>query len=183
MLRSDFMEAKKDIDSLYDQHFIIWNSTLGVRDFVLIEKIEDSNSGFQAWLDEPYEMVGPFNLDELLQKGKIDFAECQVVSKEFWRENRLKILNDSYKQQQKFRQKMDEELTQRNKIRQNNFNDSEESSYRQTLLLPQEIPLTRLQIKAAFKKASKKEHPDVGGSHEKFVQINKAKDALLALYT
>ena len=168
----------EELDYLYDQHFIIFNSALGIRDFVLIDKIEDSPFGYQAWLDEPYEMVGPFSLDELLEVGKISFAECEVISKEFFRENRLEILKSSFKQQQELRQKMYEELAQRNKMRRHGSFGSDEPLY-----LPKDGALTSLQIKAAFKKASKKAHPDAGGTHEEFVQVNKARDELLALYT
>lgn len=178
-----FSFTPEELDRLYDQHFIIWNSLLGIRDFVLIERVENTPFGFQAWLDEPYDMVGPFSLDELLSVGKISFAECDVISKGFWRENRLDILNHSFKRQQKLRQKIYEELAQRNRMRQNRFYQLSELSYRETLLLPKDGTLTTLQIKAAFKKASKKAHPDAGGSHEEFVKINKARDELLALYT
>jgi len=35
------------------------------------------------------------------------------------------------------------------------------------------------QIKSAFRVIAKKTHPDVGGSHEKFIKITQARDALL----
>ena len=53
------------------------------------------------------------------------------------------------------------------------------SNHRQILDLPIEGLLKVSQIKMAFRLLAKKSHPDTGGSHEQFIEITKAHDALL----
>ena len=50
---------------------------------------------------------------------------------------------------------------------------------RALLALPAEEILEVKQVKAAYRRLVKTAHPDVGGSHERFVQITEARDILL----
>jgi len=172
--------------SWYDQQYIIYNATLGIRDFVMVDRVENNSQGNHAWLEEPYDMVGPFNIDELQTHGKIKFAQCVVMSRKYWQNNQQSLQADSFKRQNKIRQEMFEKLKRRNTERQNNFygyDDEDEKRYRDILSLPLDCVLDTLQIKKAFKKASKKVHPDTGGSHDDFVNLNTARDKLLALFS
>ncbi len=46
------------MQNIEDEEWIIWNSSIGIRDFVTIGNInQDQNI---AWLEAPYQMVGPF---------------------------------------------------------------------------------------------------------------------------
>jgi hypothetical protein len=47
-------------DSMLEEKWIIWNSSLGIRDFVTIDRVELYCGDRVAWLEEPYEMVGPY---------------------------------------------------------------------------------------------------------------------------
>jgi len=53
------------------------------------------------------------------------------------------------------------------------------STHRETLKLPFDGKLEPRQINAAFRRLAQKAHPDVGGSHEEFVRITEARNALL----
>jgi len=175
-----------DSQSWYEQQYIIWNSALGIRDFVMIDRVEHNTEGNHAWLEEPYEMVGPFSIDELQSNGKIKFAKCIVMSRKYWQDNQQSLKADSFKRQNEIREEMFENLKRRNRERQNNFyrsNNENEKRYREILSLPLDCVLDTLQIKKAFKKASKKVHPDAGGSHDDFIKLNMARDELLALFS
>jgi len=163
-----------------DKQWIIWNSSLGIRDFVMIDRVESSKNGREAWLEEPYDIVGPFSMDDLECNGKIHFAKCIVMSREHWNKDQQLFREESFKRQRIIREKTFQELHRKNKIRQQG-NMSEEKAQRVLLELPQEEILKVSQIKAAFKKIAKQAHPDVGGSHEYFVKISKAKEYLLQL--
>jgi len=172
--------------SWYDQQYIIWNASLGIRDFVMIDRVENNPEGNHAWLEEPYDMVGPFSIDELQTDGKIKFAQCMVMSRKYWQENQQLLRADSFKRQNKIREEMYENLYRRNRKRHNDLyksNNEDEKRYREILSLPHDCVLDISQIKKAFKKASKKLHPDAGGSHDDFVNLNMARDELLALFS
>jgi hypothetical protein len=145
-----------------EEDFIIYNINLGICDFVTIGKVETNGDTTQAWLDEPYEIVGPFCVDELLHDGKIDFAACIVMSKK------------RYKQEKNF-------LYQKSSKIHAKSNFSDETKYRELLCLPLNGRLDISQIKTAFKHIVKTVHPDVGGSHEKFIEITRARDVLVQL--
>ena len=59
------------------------------------------------------------------------------------------------------------------------FEPVDERQHRATLNLPSEGALAPAQIKAAFRRLAQKAHPDRGGSHERFVRLAEARDALL----
>ena len=175
-----------DSQSWFDQQYIIYNGAFGIRDFVMIDRVEKNAQGNHAWLEEPYDMVGPFSMDELQTHGKIKFAQCMVMSRQYWQNNQQALREDSIKRQNKIREEMFEKLQRKNRQKQNNFyrfNDENEKKYRDILSLPHDCVLDISQIKKAFKEASKKVHPDVGGSHDDFVNLNMARDELLAIFS
>ena len=55
-----------------------------------------------------------------------------------------------------------------------------EKRYRESLNLPITGALKKAEIKAAYRRVAQKSHPDMGGKHEQFIFITKARDALLA---
>lgn len=169
----------------YEQQYIIYNASFGISDFVMIDRVESNPKGDHAWLEEPYDMVGPFSIEELQTQGKINFAQCMVMSRTYWQNNQQSLRKDALKRQNKTRKEMFETLKKKNKERQNTFyryGYENEKRYREILSLPLDSMLDASQIKKAFKKASKKLHPDTGGSHDEFVDLNMAKDELLALF-
>ena len=165
----------EDTQWYLEEDFIIWNSALGVRDFVTIGRVEFESGAAKGWLDEPYEMVGPFCLDELLSKGQISFAACVVISQERWEEDQHSIRREVFLKQKK----MQEDIHRYNKKKHSEFRFISEKEHRELLCLPIEGVLEISQIKAAYRKAAKSVHPDVGGSHEEFLKIGRARDALL----
>ena len=68
-------------NSVDQEEWVIWNGALGLVTTVVIERVEVCSSGRNAWLDEPFDMVGPFSLDELKTHGRIAFAACIVMSR------------------------------------------------------------------------------------------------------
>ncbi len=158
-----------------EEDFIIWNSALGVRDFVTIGRVEFESGAAKAWLDEPYEMVGPFCLDELLLSGQISFAACIVISQERWEEDQDSIRREASLKQKKAQ----DDIHRYNKKKHSESRFISEKEHRELLCLPMEGVLEISQIKAAYKKAAKRTHPDAGGTHEQFVLVGRARDALL----
>jgi hypothetical protein len=159
---------------MYEEEFVIFNPTLGVHDLVYLGEILTENDKTTAYLDEPYEMVGPFCLDQLLSKGQISFAECIVISTEKWKNERVSLLKKAYAKQQRLQEEHLKEIRRFNQ--QKHYNDKED---RKLLCLPLEGVLKVSQIKTAYRKVSKKVHPDLGGSHEEFLRLTLARDTLL----
>ena len=165
-----------------EEDFIIWNSSYGVRDFVTIGRVETNLDTKYAWLDEPYEMVGPFCLEELCTTGKISFAACIVMSKQRWQKDQSFLYEESIQKQRKAHDELNEEIRKYNQKRGEyhfNLRQDSQKEHRKILCLPLEGLLEVSQIKSAFRVIAKKTHPDVGGSHEKFIKITQARDALL----
>ena len=172
----------QDTTGYMEEEFIIWNSKLGIRDFVTIGRVEVESNNTNAWLDEPYEMVGPFSLDELYRCGEIHFAACAVISLEKWEEDQASLRNEAYKNHCKAQEQLNKDINRHNKKRRAFKADPgclSEKEHRELLSLPLEGLLEVSRIKAAFRKIAKTAHPDVGGSHEKFVKITRARDILL----
>ena len=159
-----------------DVEWIIWNSAIGIRDFVTIGHIETQEN--VAWLESPYQMVGPFSIEELTTHGQISFAECVVMSKQKWQDERESLLAISMMRRRKAQQEFFEELEKQNKRKQTNYTDQLEE-YRTVLGLPISGTLEIIQIKSAYRKAAKKAHPDAGGTQEMFLRIKEAHDILL----
>lgn len=159
-----------------DVEWIIWNSSIGIRDFVTIGRIDTDENA--AWLESPYQMVGPFSIEELTAYGQISFAECVVMSKQKWQDEREALLTISMMRRRKAQQEFFEELEKHNRRKQYNHTHELEV-YRTLLSLPLIGTLEISQIKSAYRKAAKKAHPDAGGTQEMFLQIKDAHDVLL----
>jgi hypothetical protein len=166
------------MNTIEDEEWIIWNSALGLRDFVMIGEIDTHQR--KAWLDSPYQMVGPFSLDELRTNGLISFAQCVVMSKQKWQDERESLLEVSRIRRHKSQQEFFEELEKRNRQKRELY-PQVLVEYRSLLNLPTQGSLELSQIKSAYRKTAKKAHPDAGGNHELFVRIKEAYDALLEL--
>ncbi|HZF70549.1 J domain-containing protein [Sulfuricurvum sp.] len=161
-----------------DEEWIIWNGSIGIRDFVTIGRIDTDES--VAWLEAPYDMVGPFSLDELTTNGLIHFAACVVMSKQRWQDDREELRQISMERRRQAQQEMFDKL-ERNNRRKINAMQSAQREYRTLLELPEGGTLEMSQIKTAYRRAAKKAHPDAGGSQELFIRIKEACDALLEL--
>lgn len=165
-------EAKECLE----EYFIIFNSKLGLRDFVTIGEVDFKNN--QVWLDEPYEFVGPLCLEKLCTLGEIGFEACIIMSQDYWKNNQRRLQKESFENQLKFQRQFQKDINNHNKKRRD-LDYKTERENRKLLELPLEGVLEISQIKAAFKKVAKTAHPDVGGTHEMFVKITNAKDALI----
>ncbi len=168
-----------------EEQWVIWNGTLGILDTVAIGDIESGPGGRNAWLDEPYDMVGPFSLDELENNGEIAFAACVVMSREKWRADQVALRLKARQLRREAQERMYEEFARYNERRQNSHSrfrfqqHGNDQQHREVLKLPAEGSLKAAQIKAAYRKLAQKFHPDAGGSQEQFVEITVARDALL----
>jgi hypothetical protein len=169
-----------------EEQWVIWNGFFGILDRVTIGETETTTDGRQAWLEEPYDMVGPFSLDELESSGQIRFAACVVMSRQKWQEDQVNLRREAYKKRRAAQEQQFEERArtssghqQDQRQHQTNAHHFNEQQYRQALNLPVNGTLEPAQIKTAYRRLAQKAHPDVGGSHEQFVQITQARDALL----
>ncbi len=162
--------------------WVVWNGSLGILAMVAIGRVESGVSGRIAWLDQPYDMVGPFSLDELETRGHIAFAACVVMSRQRWQDDQIELRREALEK----RREMHERLHRRNA--QSNGEPgrhralrrpSDERRYRQALNLPVEGKIEPAQIKKAYRRLAQKVHPDVGGSHDQFIRITEARNALL----
>ena len=165
-----------------EEEWVIWNADHGLVTTVTIGQVTVSAGGKIAWLDEPFDMVGPFNLDELETHGRITFAAAIVMSRLRWQEDQVELRRESLEIRRAAQQRMNEEFARFSGNRsgyQDNRKPSDERQHRETLSLPIDGKLEPHQINAAFRRLAQKVHPDVGGSNEQFVRITKARNALL----
>jgi len=170
-------------NALYDEEeqWVIWNSAYGIVDTVTLGRIEPSLNSTNAWLSEPYDMVGPFSLNELEKDGQIDFAACTVMSRQRWKKDQVKLRKESLKKRREAQRLFEEHIIEKSykKVRQNHYMSLSEKECRVLLNLPVTGALKSSQIKTAYRKLVKKTHPDVGGIQEVFVQMTQARDVLL----
>lgn len=170
------------MQDIEDEQWIIWNSALGICDFVTIGRIDTDHN--IAWLEVPYDMVGPFSMDELTTNGLISFASCVVMSKQRWQNDREELRQVSLERRRQAQQEMFNTLERHNRRKMSAYSDAMQCSqkvYRALLSLPEGGSLELSQIKSAYHKAAKKAHPDAGGSQALFIRIKEACDALLEL--
>ncbi len=151
------------------EQFVVWNGSLGVLDMVTIGRVEDGADGRSAYLAEPYDVVGPFSLDELERQGRIAFGECLVMSRQRWQDDQAELRQEAFEKRRAYMMRFEA-----------GFEDDKE--HRETLDLPMEGDLEASQINAAFRKLAKTAHPDTGGSNEEYRRITDARDALLAIF-
>jgi len=165
-----------------EEDWVIWNGGLGLVTTAALGHVETGCSGRKAWLAEPFDMVGPFCLDELETHGRIAFAACIVMSRQRWREDQAALKYESRNLRHAAQARMNEEFARfsgRQGRRQSKRQTPDEREYREVLNLPVDGKLERRQVNTAFRRIAQKAHPDVGGSHEQFVRIVKARTVLL----
>ncbi len=127
-------------------------------------------------------MVGPVSLDALETNGQIDFAACTVMSRQQWKDDQVGLRQEALERRREAQQRLFEDLSRFNREksrRPSQFKQFDEKQHRELLELPSSGLLKSSQINAAYRRVAKKAHPDVGGSHERFVQITEARNALL----
>jgi len=172
----------RDTHAPTDDEWVIWNGGHGLVTTATLGRVEMGSSGRQAWLDEPFDMVGPFSLDELETHGRIAFAACIVMSRQRWREDQAALKQESRILRRAAQERMNEEFAHfsgrpgRPPARRQ---ATDEREHRAVLNLPADGKLERRQVNSAFRRLAQKAHPDVGGSHEQFVRITKARTVLL----
>lgn len=148
-----------------NREFVVWNGSLGVLDTVFLGRVEQDSSGRAAWLAAPYDMVGPFNLDELETMGQVAFGACLVLSRRKWQEDQIE-LRIAAREQRRAQAKR--------------FTESDDDGDARDLLdLPSDGALKVAEINAAFRRRAKTAHPDAGGDHETYCQLTEARDTLL----
>ncbi|WP_395665585.1 J domain-containing protein [Methylocella sp.] len=146
--------------------WIVWNGSLGVLAEAAIGRVETIGAGRRAFLAEPYDVVGPFSLDELESRGRVAFGACLVMSRERWRLDQVELRLEGMRARRAFSVKVE-------------FND-ESRGHRAALGLPSTGALKPSEITTAFRRLAKTAHPDAGGSNERYRRIAEARDALLA---
>jgi hypothetical protein len=147
------------------EEWVVWNGSLGVLDKATIGRVERSHGGRSAYLAPPYDVVGPFSLDELESRGRIAFGACFVMSRQRWKEDQIELRLEGRKQRRALRMRLD--------------SDDDALEHRKILDLPLEGALEPADIKRAFRRLAKTAHPDAGGSAETYRRIAQARDALL----
>jgi hypothetical protein len=139
---------------------------MGIADTVTIGRIETDEGGRSAWLAPPYEVVGPFSLDELETQGRITFGACNVLSRQKWQELQVELRAEAMEKR-------------RAAMLRQQYDDQE---HREILHLPMEGDLTPSEINAAFRRLAKTAHPDAGGTDEDYRRISEARDALVEFF-
>jgi hypothetical protein len=164
------------------EEWVIWNGSYGIVTIGTIGRVEVGAAGRTAWLDWPYDMVGPFSLDELEANGRIAFAACIVMSRQRWQDDQVELRRESLEKRRAAQERMNEEFAHffggHSGYRENR-KPFDELQHRETLNLPTDGRLEPSQIKAAFRRLAQKVHPDVGGTDEQFIRITEARNALL----
>ena len=153
------------------QHFVIWNGSLGMVVQVTLGHVEHCAGGPEAFLESPFDFVGPLNLDELRARGRLAFGACLILTLDSWRQDQADLRRDAHQ-----RRRVHSHRTPLSFQREARDHRQD----RAVLRLPLEGTLQASEIKAAFRRLAKTAHPDVGGSSELFQGITRARDALLA---
>jgi hypothetical protein len=147
------------------EEWVIWNGSMGILDMVTIGRIEHTGDGRNAFLAPPYDVVGPFSLDELDTHGRIAFGECLVMSRQRWQEDQVDLRREAQEKRRALLLQWDE--------------DGDDKEHRKALDLPMDGALEPSEITASFRRLAKTAHPDAGGSNEQYRRISEARDALL----
>ncbi|MGA8171582.1 MAG: J domain-containing protein [Methylocystis sp.] len=150
------------------EQWVVWNGSMGILDMATIGPVEHGEGGRTAFLAPPYDVVGPFSLDELETRGRIAFGECLVMSRQRWREDQVGLRLAAREKRRAFLLRPD-------------FDD-DDRELREILNLPMDGALEPSGINAAFRGLAKTAHPDAGGSDELYRRIAEARDALLERY-
>jgi hypothetical protein len=156
----------EDVRGMPDNgEWVIWNGSMGILDLARIGRSELGEDGRTAFLAPPYDVVGPFSLDELETRGRIAFGECLVMSRQRWQEDQVDLRFEAREKRRAF-------------LFQPDFDD-DDKEHRTVLDLPMQGSLKPSEIKTAFRRLAKTAHPDAGGSDEHYRRIAEARDALL----
>lgn len=153
---------------ILNEQVVVWNGSMGVLDMASIGRIEHGEGGRMAYLAAPYDVVGPFSLDELEAQGRIAFAACLVMSRQRWQEDQVELRKEAMERRRALYAQFEGGANQR--------------AHRETLDLPKDGALKPSEINAAFRKLAKNAHPDAGGSDEDYHRIVEARDALLEIF-
>lgn len=160
--------------------WVVWNGASALLAMATIGRVTQDTGGRSAWLAPPFDMVGPFNLDALEAHGRIHFAACIVMSRQRWQDDQADLRRQAYTARRAAQARLHAQQArfggQRALHRQ-----FDERQHRAVLNLPADGPLEPSQIRAAYRRLAQKAHPDVGGSHDQFVRITQARNALLTI--
>lgn len=152
------------------EEWVIWNGSMGVVDTVRLGIVEDG-AGRQAYLAAPYDVVGPFSLDELEGEGRIAFGECLVMSVERWQRDQVALRVEAREKRRAWYARFEDD-----------DEDDDHEEARGVLGLRQDGKLSLTEINAAFRRLAKTAHPDAGGSSDAYRRISEARDLLLGLF-
>ncbi len=145
-------------------------------------RIEHTEACRMAWMDRPFDMLGPINLDELEAQGRIAFAACIVMSRQTWQSDQAALRQEAFENRRAAQARMHEAHARFNggrRWRRPHGHPFDEKQHREALNLPAEGKLEPAEVKKAFRRLAQKLHPDVGGSQDQFVRITEARNALL----
>jgi hypothetical protein len=162
--------------------WVVWNGQSGLLALATIGQVAVGVEGRRAWMAAPFDMLGPFSLDELETHGRIAFAACLVMSRQRWQDDQVALRLEASEKRRAAQQRAQQaharfhDGPRRHRTHRQPF---DERKHRETLHLPLEGKLGTAQIKAAYRRLAQKAHPDVGGSHEQFLRITAARNALL----
>ena len=164
------------------EEWVVWNGSMGILSMATLGRVEVGADGRKAWLAPPFDMVGPFSLDELETRGQIPFEACIVLSRQKWQDDQVELRKEAFAKRRAAQERMHAEQERFNRgrgRRRKHLREIDEKQHRETLHLPIDGKLEPSQIKAAFRRLAQKAHPDTGGSHEQFLLIKEARNALL----
>lgn len=173
------LDGARGVDT---EEWVIWNGAAGLLMTAATGRIEvDAGGGRTARLARPFDMVGPFSLDELETRGRIDFAACVVMSRRRWQEDQAGLRRQAFERRREARARMEAEQAGFDQGMGGRWRPApaDDRLHREALNLPLDGALDPARIKAAFRRLAQKAHPNVGGSHEQFVRISRARDVLL----
>ncbi len=149
-------------------NWVIWNGSLGIIDMVAIGWSTKDENGRNAFLAPPYDIVGPFSLDELETQGRISFGECIVMSRLRWQDEQVKLRLEAREKRRALYSRL--------------AFDGDDQDHRKVLDLPKDGTLQAAEINAAFRQIAKTAHPDAGGDSQHYRRIAEAREALLEKY-
>jgi hypothetical protein len=165
------------------EEWVVWNGSAGILLTAALGRVECGAAGRTAWLARPFEMVGPFDLDALEHSGRIHFAACIVMSRQRWQSDQDTLRREAFAQRRAAQARSNAEYGYwGGQTAEDRQSHTEERAHRAALGLLAEDRLEASVIKAAFRKRAQKAHPDAGGSHDAFVRLSAARDALLARF-
>jgi hypothetical protein len=158
------------------EEWVLWNSSLGILVMVTLGRVEVGEHGRRGWLQRPYDMVGPFDLEQLLAEGRISFAACLLMSRRRWQQDQAALRHEAWQERRRKYAEFREAASRRRPLRR----AGDDSELRKTLNLPVDGELSPAEIKAAYRRLALRAHPDGGGDHELFIRVTAARDALLS---